>query len=916
MDHVQRANMSKPVTSLRVSDRTVLPTLPDGVVNRPRLFTILESALSCPVVTVTSPAGWGKTQLLSSWLGSPDRQGRVAWLSIDRADTDPQVFWPAVMAALSDVWQETDSVDGQAVSDASVIGALERVNEPLVFVLDDVHLLHNSAVVPGLARLLRVLPPLVRIVLSGQFLPELSLAKLRLEQRVISITSRELAFNASETAEMLATSLIDLPETSVSALSARTEGWPAGLRLAVLSLQDGLHPSELFDQFGGEHVEVREYLSAEVFSHLSPETEDFLLRTSICERLTGDLANALTGREDGTELLRWLTRHNVFTISDGRQAWFRYHTMFSELLRGRLERLGAETVRELHLTASSWFSAHEMPVEAIDHAALAGDTAGTAVILMESWLSMYLDGKHVSLGEVIDRLPIGVNAWPSVAYVRAAVHLAFGDSAFSGNGRGPFPHTVNDAGIDELRTRLRSLWGEPGDSLVKANGMSVSNPSQFLPSIPVIVVDLMSARLIGNLEGARVAAQQLLDLSESHDLRASPTALDLRALALEQLGMTEYWAGRWADAELHLRDAFIEAKSNGRAYVELGCLAQLVLVLTIQNRLTEALAEAESAIALVRQRNWEVTGPAAELWHALGWVAYLRGDLDLAEKHLEGASLAVRRQDASVGATVLLARGLTANLRGRKEEALALLAESHQAMEKHHGRYVFEDYVIGEEARIKVAIGDVIGARALLAPYPDDPSGPIHLSIARTEILLNENRRDAALTHLEEAARLGQGLTDQRLQALVLLALLQSDAEDRIRSKRTMLEALELAEPEGYIQPFVQFGRAIEPLLRAIAADSKSRHPFINSILDHGRLIWISKKPVRAKPYSGGILQTTEREMEVLRALDSLASLAEISESLFISSNTLKAHLRSLYRKLDVGSRRAAVKKAQTIGLI
>lgn len=889
----------------RAFDRATIPDLPGGVVDRPRLFRMLNDNLRHPVVTVTGPAGWGKTQLLASWVRSPYCAMPAAWLSVDRSDTDPQVFWPAVMAAVSRIRGPVPEVDRTFDSVAPVAEALLGVEDSLVIVLDDVHLLQGSPVGAGLAGLVRMLPPQVRVVLSGQYLPELPLAKLRVERRVGVITGRELAFTVDETAEMLAESGHVVPAPVAQQLQDRTEGWSAGLRLAVLSLLDGLAPDELLSQFGGDHVEVADYLMSEVLSRLPENVEDFLLRTSICDRINGELAGELTGRDDAAELLRSMALRNVFTTSDGpRQTWFRYHTMLSELLRSRLPSLGPAAVEDLHLRASAWFEAHDMPIEAFDHAARAQRWDRARDLLMSQWLRMYLDGKLVSIAELVDRLPAGVAADPDVRQVRAAVGLALGDGHLS-----PGEEALSGAGF-------AAYDGDPGDP-GDPGDLRRAAPERTDLTIPELVVDLERARLAGDLHAVVRAAQRLVAHADASAHRDAAIASDLRALAFQHLGITEYWAGRRDDAEAHLREALAEATGSGREYVQLGCLSHLVLVLTVQNRLTEGMRATDAALALVSARGWEITGAAAEVWHALGWVAYLRGDLDLAEKHLAGATLAVRRQDAAVVATVLLVRGLTASLRGRKREALALLDEARRAMSRVRDHYVFDDYVVGEQARLRLAVGDAAGARRVLERHPAVPDGPIHLSVASAELLVHEGDLAGAVALLERATKAGQGLIDQHLQALVLLALLHDRAGDGWKAVATLCSAVALAAPEGYVQPFVQFGRPVERLLRTAAPHAAAHRDFVERLLGQHEALWSATDAPRPPGPGESLAEPlTERELEVLRALNSDASLADLSDSLYISVNTLKAHLRNLYRKLEVGGRHQAVAKAKALGLV
>ncbi|MBT1258366.1 hypothetical protein KHP11_28320 [Rhodococcus erythropolis] len=901
------------VEALRwVANRTTAPGLPDGVVERPRLFRLLDNSLAYPLVTVTGPAGWGKTQLLVSWIRSRHSSLDAAWLSVDRSDTDPRIFWPALMTAISHVRQTISDTEAPVDTIGPVREALVGLAAPLILVIDDVHLLEGTVVESQLASLVHMLPPGIRVFLSGQYLPALPLAKLRVEQKVFAISGKELAFTTSESAEMLMNSGVDVPEQVVAALRDRTEGWSAGLRLAALSLDDGLSPDDLLKQFGGDHIDVADYLMTEVLSHLPTDIEDFLLRTSVCERLTGGLASELSGRQDGMELLKWMARHNVFTTADSpRPIWFRYHPMLSELLQSRLDHLGRETVNHLHTTAMTWLIAHKMPVEAAEHALRAEQWDSATDILVGTWLGMYIDGKLVQLRELIDRLPPEILAESLLGHVRTAIALALGDATPDPEFGWRWDRLPCASGSSRL-SHTPSLFPQPIDA---SETDATLLKSDTLPALSELVLDLERSRLVGDLAGAKSSAQQLINLSRSRDVVNAGEASDLRALALQQLGMTEYWAGRRGDAEAHLREALSEATGSGRTYVQLGCLGHLVLVLTAQNRLTEALAEAATAVALARRNNWEFTAATAPLRHALSWAAYMRGNLDLAVNHLDVAEVEVRRHDAAVRATILLVRGMITGIRGRRRDALELLDEAAQVVARMHTPYVFRDYIVGGQIRSMANIGDLDGALCALAVHPEDAAGSIHLSTVRAEVLADTGDLESAIDLLTRATRTGKGFIDQHVEALVLLAVLRERTSDQNGALSSICAAVSLAAPESFVQPFLQFGRPAEHLLESAARHSHLDRVFVKQVLHAFDTLRPEVSKLSALTDSLDELPT-ERELEVLRSLDSLDSLPELSASLFISVNTLKAHLRSIYRKLSVSSRREAVAKARSLGLV
>ncbi|SFL79672.1 LuxR C-terminal-related transcriptional regulator [Geodermatophilus ruber] len=895
-----------------------LPQLPRGVVDRPRLFRRLTEAARCSVTVVTGPTGCGKTQLLASWLRSSAAPGAPGWVTLDRTDRDPVRFWSALLAAarsaaappegslLSSLAPAPQSETPPDLLPALVAEAFAGLEPTTVLVLDDVHWLEGSPVASGLSYLMLHLPPSVRLVLSGLYLPELPTQRLRLEGRLEVVHAQDLAFTAEETAEMLRHSGITVSDEAARILRDRTEGWSAGLRLAALSLADGGSAEQTLVEFNGEHADVADYLVEEVFDRLPADTQDFLLRTSICDRLTGDLASALTGRANGRETLLGLARRNVFTTpTTSRQDWFRYHAMFADLLRSRFDRLGAPTRSHLHVTASRWFLDQGMPVDAFEHAVHAEDWDLAEEVLLSAWLSLYLDGQLVTLQDLIRRLPDHVvRCSGQIALVRIATGLALGDSGFVGTGDA----ALAGAGVDDSSET-------PNATAASVPAVSAPGDDGGTAGIPELVVGLERARLSGDLAAVTSAAGGLMHAAE-HGAGSPRHANDLRALALQELGTTEYWAGRRAEAEDHLREALAAARANERGYVELGCLSQLIGVLTAQDRLGDALTASEEAVELARIRGWEQSGAAAELWHALGWIHYVRGELDDADQYLDLAEDAVRRQDAAVGAVILLVRGLVTGLRGRKREALATLEAAERTMQRLHVPYVFGGYITGERARLSLAIGQTAVTRRLLAGSPPDAYGSIHLALAHAELLLSDGRPDAAMDLLEKAVAVGEGFLDQRLQAGVLLSLLRAQHVGSVAAVQTMAEVVAMAEPEEMVQPFLQFGARVDRLLEALDRQRGPQRRFVQRLrkcLAGHVSPWV---PL-AEPGRGALPEPpTERELEVLRCLDSLLTLPEISSGLFVSVNTVKAHLRSLYRKLGVNGRREAVARARELGLV
>src|SRR3954452_20660297 len=376
------------------------PSPPFGHVERPRLLERVERGLVEPVTLVCGPAGSGKTALLSSALG-PGCPHRVAWVSLEPGDDDPAGFWRAVLASLT---LAGAAAPGSALAALAppvrdsrhmfmplLVNALAELDAPIVLVLDDVHVLRSRECLNDLSFLVLHAPNELRLVLGARTDPALPLHVLRVRARLTEIRVADLAFTEPEAAALLAAHGLDLAPELVSALVARTEGWAAGLRLAALSLQGRDDPERFVTEFAGDDRVVGDYLVAEVLDRQPPKLRAFLLRTSLVDRISGDLADALTGQRSSTDLLADLERTNGFVLGvDSRREWFRYHRLFAKLLRTRATRELASELPELYARAARWYAERGMGSEALQHAAAAGEWDLPVELVAEHWFDLFV----------------------------------------------------------------------------------------------------------------------------------------------------------------------------------------------------------------------------------------------------------------------------------------------------------------------------------------------------------------------------------------------------------------------------------------------------------------------------------------------------------------------------------------------
>jgi LuxR family transcriptional regulator, maltose regulon positive regulatory protein len=509
-------------------------------VARQRLLELLDAGVQGRLTLLTGPAGSGKTVLLSSWATTAELPGPVAWLSLDGADNDPARFWSYLLAALrqSGAAPPNGQLDGLGLPIGGpdrgfvleLAAALAELAGPVVVVvLDDFHQLTNPAVLDGMATMLGRSPPSLRLVLASREDLPLPLARLPAVGRPIEIGADELALTADEAAKLLASHGLVLTDADLALVWARTEGWAAGLRLAALSLQDHPDPAGFIAGFAGTSRAVADFLLEEVLGRLPEQDRTFLLHTSVVERVSGELANALTGRADGAQNLARLERTNAFVVALGPdRSWYRYHQLLAELLQGRLQASAPRLVPELHRRAAGWYQNHGFPVEATRHALAGGQWTLAAELLATIWQGFILDGEMAMLGQLVDQFPAEVvEADAELVTVRAARRLGVGDW----DGADSDLRLAEQAATDLPQRRRRRY------------------------AVTLATVSLYRARLRGNLDAAVVAARHLLPAGG--DLVGDD---DLRALALLNLGTAEFWTGALEAATGHLEEGLAAAR--------------------------------------------------------------------------------------------------------------------------------------------------------------------------------------------------------------------------------------------------------------------------------------------------------------------------------------------------------------------
>jgi LuxR family maltose regulon positive regulatory protein len=846
------------------------------------------------VTLVAGPAGSGKTVLLRSWVAAAGVADRVAWVSVERGERDAQGFWLSVIDELRAVASAeavvekltpTPEFEGEAIVER-LVAQLGSLKEPVVLVIDDLHELVSREALAQLEVLLARRPELLRVVLASHRDPQLGLHRLRLTDQLIEIRAAELRFTIEEARELLATAGITLADETLALLHARTEGWAAGLRLAALSLAGHPDPERFVVEFSGSERMVADYLLAEVLDRQPEEVRRLLLRTSVLERVTAPLCDHLVQGSGSERILLALEEANAFVISlDANRSWFRYHQLFADLLRLELRRTDPEAVPQLHRTAAKWYEEHGYPVEAIRHAQAAQDWQYAIRLVADNALALTFNGQMGTVNALLAAFPPDAASDPELALRFAWRELTHGS-------------LEEAAGYIALAERTASAVAEE-----RRRGFEVA----------LAVVRLSLARRRGDLGTVLDQVLGLLGPAEAETLSDVALGTDLRAFALFHLGVGEQWSLRLEDAVRHFEQGLELARRSGRSFMEVACLGRLGLVDTAESfaRARERCAE---AIAIAEAQGWGDHPGVCVALATMGMADAWQGGFGDGANWLDRAERALRGQgDPGVELLVRFARGMVLIGEGELEQALASL----RAALELQSRLVTAHTLTGQARQFLVhtllRLSDVDSARATLADLAEEELESGEARAARAALQLTDSDAHAAA---ETLAPVLDGSTPALreftvIEALLLDAMARDLLDDAQAAEADIERALELAEPDELVFPFVliQPGDLLERHPR-----HRTAHPrLLADVLD---VLAGASRPARADEAAGVREGFTEAELRVLRYLPSRLSAPEIGSELYISLNTVKTHMRHIYAKLGVHGRTEAVERARALGLL
>jgi LuxR family transcriptional regulator, maltose regulon positive regulatory protein len=871
---------------------TVAHTTP-RLIDRGDLLAALDRAAARTVTIISAPAGSGKTSLLRAWADRQGERRRLAFLQVQRDQLDAQQFWLALLDAVRAATGGTDRGGPSAATPEfnapamvdRVLAELADAAGDITLVIDDLHELNSPEAVAQLTRLLTTLPPGARAVLTTRHDLRLGLHQLRLAGELADIRAADLRFTERETRLLLAASGIALSESGAALLHQRTEGWAAGLRLAAISLAGHPDPERFVAEFSGSDRTVAEYLIAEMLERQPADVQDLLLRTSLLDRVNGELADLLTGRSDSERILLALADANAFVLPlDPERTWFRYHHLFGDLLRLEVRRTLPTEVAALHRRAAGWFIRQGRVVDAIRHTQAAGDWPQAARLLADHSFSLTLDGQSQTMLALARAFPPG-EEHPELALVRAGADLVHGR-------------------LDEAAAHL---------SVAETYAATAPPDRQRRLQVAIASLRLSLARrrghLVGVIEQVRFLASPVTGQSDEDIALGS----DLRAVALMNLGTVEAWSLALPDAELHLRQGAALAREIGRPFLEVSCLSELGFASKIHPFATTQL-RCREAIALAERYGWDAEPVISPALMTMAGTSVWLGEFDEGERWLQRTARALASDTGPIIRLLLHhTTGVLHACRGHLDEALEEFSAAEHLRSQLEGSHALAGQVTGWRLATLARLGRPGEARAAFAAVDDDRAYSGELVNACAAICLAEGDPAGALAAVQPvldgtAPVIGYVTV---LEAHLLAGLAYRGLGDQRAASRAVERALALAEADRLVLPFAMTF-SLE-LLESLPQHETAHAPLLASILDalHGSrpAPGDQRPPPDAEELSPG-------ELRVLRYLPTNLSRPEIAGELSVSVNTVSTHVRSIYAKLQVSDRSSAVQRARELRLL
>ncbi len=858
-----------------------------AIVARPSLWERLQR--SARVTVVSAPAGSGKTVLLTSWIDQANLADSAAFVQVPRDERDPQRFWLSVLTALRatsagsrQIRELTPSpdLDDWAIVER-LLADLAPLEHPLWLVIDDVHELRSEEARKQLELLVLRAPPQLRIILATRHDVRLGLHRLRLEGGLTEIRAEDLRFTLAEARQLFQAGGLELTGSALAGLYERTEGWAAGLRLAALSLAGHPDPARFAAEFSGTERTITEYLLTEVLERQPRDVRRLMLRTSVLERINGQLADLLTGGIGGERTLQVLESANVFIVSlDTARSWFRYHHLFADLLQLELRNTEPEEIPALHELAAGWLAANGYAAEAIRHALAARNWAQASGLVAGHWLGLYLDGRSATVHALMSAFPAGAAAAdPELAAAAAGDELAQGSLAAA----------ERYLALAESASASKAAAGERDSA-----------------SVLLDVVRLLMVEQTGDQRARGMLARRLLAAAESLEAGQPSLGAELRALALISLGDSETWTGYPDQAEAHLDQAVALARGIGRPYLEFMALIYRGEV-ELTRQIPLAAGPSWQAIELAERHGWTDDPFAGLAYMTFGSALAWQGRLDEADAWVQRAERTINAEDRPVVAMgIKYLRGQLELGRGQPDAALAAFEAGQQLGGAHPLVRPLRAWL----AIALVGLGELDRAEQLIAEVQESSRVRGEMRVAAAMLSLARHDPEGATSALAPvlSGSAQAGWRSWLTEAFLLEAAARDALGDAPASGRALERALDLAEADRALLWFLL--HRVPALLARQARLGTGHGQLIAEILG---LLAVSGRRVTPGQTREPL---SKSELRVLRYLPTHLSAPEIGAELHVSTSTVKTHMRNLYAKLGAHSRTEAVASARRLGLL
>ena len=885
------------MSSQILATKLYIPPPRPRVVLRPRLIERLNEGLHRKLTLISAPAGFGKTTLVSQWVAACQRQ--VAWLSLDEGDNDPARFLTYLVAALRTVaadigksvlamLQSPQPPPAESILTA-LLNELTAIPDNFVLVLDDYHVIDSEPVDRALTFLLEHWPPQMHMVIATREDPQLPLARLRARAELTELRVSDLRFTPAEAAEFLSQTMgLSLSAEDLTALEARTEGWVAGLQLAAISLQGHKDSTGFIKSFTGSHHFVLDYLVEEVLQQQPDAVQTFLLSTSILDRLSGPLCDAVLGHPPGSgqQTLAYLERANLFVVPlDNERRWYRYHHLFADLLRQRLRQSIASSadeaqarMNELHIRASQWFEENGLAIEAFHHAAAAGDVERAQRLISGDRIPQHIRGAVAAILDWLQSLPEAVlDARPWLRWRYASLLLVNGQTT----------------GVEEKLQAAEAAVQKSEADDESRNLIGLIAAARAVLALTRYDVEAMLAQSRRALEHLR------------------PESIISRATAYWTMGFAHLFSRDRAEARPALNEAISLSQASGDTFTAIIATVGLGNVEETENHLDVAAATYRRVLEAAGDQPLQIIH---EAHLGLARILYEWNELDAAEQHGR-QSLHFARQYEKIIDRFILCEVFLARLklaRGDAAGAAALLDKAYESARQPHFAHRAAE-VAAAQVLVFLHRGDLAAAERLVQTH--------QLPISQARVDLARGDASAARTVIEALRQQAEAKDwqDERLKMMVLQSVAYDAQGEKEKAVELLAEALALAEPGGFIRLFIDEGAPMAHLLSEAAArevmpDYTRKLLAVFETERHtGEARPSLPDPTPARPL---VEPLSRRESEVLRLIAQGLSNREISERLFLALITVKGHNQRIFAKLQVKNRTEAVARARELGLL